>query len=1022
MKKRIITIISIVLCVAFVSSLIVIGIIADDVNTSIPNYFLNFTNNNIEYDLGVANQLNITYADGYATMTAKGLDPHVYLPTPGGKVTDNRYMLIVYRTTFSGGGEFYASKNDGVSMGESSSTHMTWSSWNCTGDWQTKIIDISALCSGGDKFTAFRIDPFFNNPTGTTIDIKCIAGFATEQEAKRFNLDEYLNYLSVNGDWEQPKYVEMETTPEDTYEGTLNYVDNGDGTVTISYVYNGLPLSYTVPNDPIYTSGGYAGTDDLGRSLETSNTVGIYGSNGEHYVGLFYFLWMGMHNDPGVYDLTKIQHLYGANATNANYVDPATGKPIYAGIGQFHWMAEPLYGYYYSTDEWVMRKHVELLTNAGVDFLYIDVTNAYTYSENAKKLMSILHEYNELGYNAPKVVFYTHTNSGATITQLYREIYRRNYYPDTWLYVDGKPCVVGNYNDVTNEEVKNFFTFKVDQWPNDATMHTNAWPWMDFAWPQRVFLDSEGNRSAISVSVAQHCGSVAFSDSAYYYNYATENNRGRSYHDDMPMWLYRSEYDDDNSLTLYGYNFQDQWDYAIEQDVPYVLVTGWNEWVAQRQDGQAHRGNANLVMFIDTASMEFSRDIEMMRGGYFDNYYMQLVYNIQRLKGTAPIIIQDARNPINVTGGFDQWNNVQIVYRDPANDMVNRNNAGFGGNVYRDSSGRNDIIASKVTNDTKNAYFYVQTAETVRKYDGGSAWMQLFIDVDKNVNTGWHGYDYIVNYATKSDLVTTVAKYTGNGTNCQFTVIGEVNYRVTGNEMMIAVPLEMLGITNYNEICMEFKWFDADSGIIVDEIEDFYTYGDAAPLGRLNYVYQNCMEEDIGKNPSGGPVEEETTDTPSTQPPATEPPKTEPPTTEPPTTESPTTEPATTKPSETEPPTTEPSETEPPTTDPSTEDVTNQPSTEPPTDPPGGEPPTDSPPSGSVTEPQIEDPTTEAVATAPRDESEPPPNDESPEGDTTVANSGEAAPTSGCMSSITGISAIITIICLGYPIFKRKKK
>ncbi len=662
--------------------------------------------------------------------------------------------------------------------------------------------------------------------------------------------------------WEQPQYVEKQTVPDDTYSGTLQYVENADGTVTVSYVYQGEQKTYTVPNDPIYTSGGFLGTDDLGRSLYDSDTVGVIGENGEHYVGLFYFLWMGQHGDPGVYDLTKIQHLYGLDALNANYVDPLTGNRIYGEIGQFHWWAEPLYGYYYSSDEWVMRKHVELLTNAGVDFLYIDATNGYTYTENALKLMAILHEYNEMGYNAPKVVFYTNTNSAQTIKQLYITIYRKNLYSDTWLYIDGKPCVIGNSSEVTNETLKEFFTYKEAQWPDDKTMNTNAWPWMDFEWPQRVFTDAEGNRSAISVSVAQHCGSVAFSDSAYYFTSATENNRGRSYRDGQSYWMYRTKYDADNSLTNYGYNFQAQWDYAIKQDVPYVLVTGWNEWIAQRQDGAVHRGDANKVMFVDTASAEFSRDIEMMRGGYFDNYYMQLVYNIQRLKGTAPIIIQDARKPINITGSFDQWDSVAVEYTDPQNDTADRSNSGFGSTYYRDTSGRNDIVTARVTNDTGSVYFYVQTAQYIKKYDGNSSWMQLYLNTDQNSDTGWYGYDYIVNYAAQQDLVTTVARYNGENNTYSFVEIGDVNYTVSGNEMMIEVPLDMLGIKNYNGICIEFKWFDADSGVYVDEMEDFYTYGDAAPLGRLNYVYQNCLAEDVSSlEPNIPGMTEEETDT-----------------------------------------------------------------------------------------------------------------------------------------------------------------
>ncbi len=63
----------------------------------------------------------------------------------------------------------------------------------------------------------------------------------------------------------------------------------------------------------------------------------------------------------------------------------------------------------------------------------------------------------------------------------------------------------------------------------------------------------------------------------------------------------------------------------------------------------AARKFAKSCYFTDCASTEFSRDAEMMRGGYFDNYFIQMVYNIQRLEGTAPIIVQDSRKPADET-------------------------------------------------------------------------------------------------------------------------------------------------------------------------------------------------------------------------------------------------------------------------------------------------------------------------------------------------------------------------------------
>ena len=478
------------------------------------------------------------------------------------------------------------------------------------------------------------------------------------------------------GAWSDPAYIEMETGEYDVDPGSLSYkVSDDEKTVTIEYMVNDEKVSYTVPNDKNYLFGGYSATDDLNRPLYNSNEVGSYGTNGEHYVGLFYFLWHGEHGDSGVFDLQKILDQYGPSNQPGVLTGASTIKcGGYGPQNAMHWFAEPLYGYYYARDTWVMRKHVELLTNAGVDFLYIDVTNGYTYLNNALNLIKILHEFNEQGYDAPQIVFYTNSSSNAVVKSLYTEIYEKNFHPDTWFCIDGKPVIVATENTdprygrqnngKIDQNLKEYFCIKEPQWPNESPRKDNAWPWMDFGWPNRPFRDAEGKLSAISVSIAQHSGSVCFSSSAFYGDYS---NRGRSFFT-PPRTLVSTEllkkcreaFDNDPTLTYQGLNFQCQWDEAHKHDVEFVLVTGWNEWVAQRQNGSMI-GDPNAVFFVDTASMEFSRDAEMMRGGYFDNYYMQLTYNIQKLKGTAPIIVQDSRKPINVTGDFAQWAIPSIV-------------------------------------------------------------------------------------------------------------------------------------------------------------------------------------------------------------------------------------------------------------------------------------------------------------------------------------------------------------------------
>jgi hypothetical protein len=121
--------------------------------------------------------------------------------------------------------------------------------------------------------------------------------------------------------------------------------------------------------------------------------------------------------------------------------------------------------------------------------------------------------------------------------------------------------------------------------------------------------------------------------------------------------------------------------------------------------------------------------------------------------------------------------------------------------------------------------------------------MQLFVNTDNRSAGGWYGYDFLINAAPKSANKTTVAACSSAEGNLVTEEIGEVEYRVEGNEMMISVPLSMLEINNYKEIYVEFKWADSDAKTKYSTMEDFYLYGDVAPLGRLNWIYQNYVPE-----------------------------------------------------------------------------------------------------------------------------------------------------------------------------------
>ncbi len=128
----------------------------------------------------------------------------------------------------------------------------------------------------------------------------------------------------------------------------------------------------------------------------------------------------------------------------------------------------------------------------------------------------------------------------------------------------------------------------------------------------------------------------------------------------------------------------------------------------------------------------------------------------------------------------------------------------------------------KVARDRRNLYFYVQTVDPIQLEEADNC-MTLWIDVDRNPETGWYGYDYRVNYGSE------LQQY-GNGV---WRTISDVAYETEGNRMFVTIPRSVLqGISADPDI--EFKWSD---NMQQADPMDWYVNGDAAPGGRFNYIY-----------------------------------------------------------------------------------------------------------------------------------------------------------------------------------------
>lgn len=560
------------------------------------------------------------------------------------------------------------------------------------------------------------------------------------------------------------------------------------------------------------------GFDEYGRSLSP-----VSSRKEDKEVGIFYFLWLGQHGMPEIYDISKI--LDGHGKETLFYKDDRKVSPA----GQFHWWSEPLYGYYNSSDEWVIRRHMELLTSAGVDFLVFDASNCFTYQSVAEKVMKVICELRAEGWDAPQITYLTHSRSIQTIKTLYNDVYGKNLYPEAWYRVDGKPMMIG-YTDEADDlneaasrgdtsykpgdlpqELQDFFYMREVLWPYESGNGVeNAWPYTEWQYPQPMRTDM------ISVSIATH-PALPFSFSL---THEGRMNWGRGYDPRRKENLAEG--------VMSGTFFDYQWRTVLLRDPKFVMITGWNEWVAQKN---LYEGE---YCFVDGVNMEYSRDAEPMKGGYEDAYYIQMMYYIRQFKYNAAegMIADTTRKTIDVNASPDQWDEVNAVYRRVGTDDGSRNSVGGAPTVrYQQDAVRNNITEVKVTNDTENLYFYVKCEGDIVVTDD-SNWMNLFIGTGTAPTAkGWESYEFAVNRTrngSQAAIETLNADYTGTALEAAATL------SVQGNILQIAVPRAALGLSDGGD----FYFKIADGVADAAEIMDYYATGRSLPLGRLSYLYQ----------------------------------------------------------------------------------------------------------------------------------------------------------------------------------------
>ncbi len=455
----------------------------------------------------------------------------------------------------------------------------------------------------------------------------------------------------------------------------------------------------------------WVATDVLDRVLPGFAEVGP--PREDRWVGIFYFLWLDRIYSGRPWDVTEV-------------LAQEPSQRIWP-MSTMNW-GESEDGYYISSDPYVVRKHCNLLVDAGVDTLIFDTSNAVLYLDTLKALCDTYLQIRSEGGKTPQLTFLIHNDAARNLFEQFFSIER---YKELWFYWKGKPLILPvREPSGLDQELKDFFTLR-HCWA--WTSGQDTWSWVTH-WPQQYgWHESPDLPEELSVSIAQH----------------PTTNYGRS-----NLGNVQPPYDDDfrTGTEHLGLYFEQQWQRALEVDPEFIYVTGWNEWIAGHYIVQPGTDTAflgkqlNLGDFfhVDGFNEEYSRDAEPMNGGYSDNYYFQLASFIRKYKGVRPPEVASAAKTIALDGDFSDWAEVGPEYRDHLYDPVSRDWPGASHLIqYVNNSGRNDLVAFKVAQDANFVYFYAKTRQPLTPYND-KGWMQLYLDTDQSRATGWEGYDYAV--------------------------------------------------------------------------------------------------------------------------------------------------------------------------------------------------------------------------------------------------------------------------------------
>lgn len=426
-------------------------------------------------------------------------------------------------------------------------------------------------------------------------------------------------------------------------------------------------------------------------------------------VGIVYYLW----------------HCKAtAQSTQYNITDVLNGQQDWASTSIFHWWDEPAVGHYCLGDQpELIAQHLTQLRDAGIDFLVLDSTNhPNTASFDAQtfilKSLRPLLEVARTIPNAPKIVPWVplasdhngtrnersnvcNANGNSVKCQRLQQsqpMYQHftsllnNEFPELRYEYQGKPLLLEaasdrryprSETDIIRPTLQANWSV-VRMWglqPNN-----NDWSFLSTCSDPLEFFESNG-WSAQGCNQPVNAGNQISVAAAYQYTYISEPlrqnaNTRTGFTGGMPKF--------------YGRTLAQQFRVAFEarDSQPLVVMTGWNEWIAQRfeRDGR--------TLFVDLYDDTRNRDIEP-GGASGDLYYYLMRDLIAGYRNHKPFSFEDYfLTPTSILDTDYYWNthaDLQAVFnQDDKTGLTNhwltagmqegrRPSAAFNADTYRNN-------------------------------------------------------------------------------------------------------------------------------------------------------------------------------------------------------------------------------------------------------------------------------------------------------------------------------------------------